>query len=62
VAAFSRGRLLLALPISQALFRPGSLRRSTERMEDDMHDLLRQMTAPYRIIDILEGRGSPTLL
>jgi hypothetical protein len=61
VAAFSRGRFLLALPLNAELFEPGSLSRSMDRFEDDMHTLLRQLTIPRRVIDILKGTRQPVL-
>jgi hypothetical protein len=61
-AAFSRGRFLLAVPLTEDLFEPGSLSREMDEFEEDMHKLLRHMTIPHRIIDVLEGRGSPRIL
>lgn len=55
-AAFVSGRLLVALPLRGDLFEPGSLSRSLAGFEDEMHTLLRQLTIPRRIIDVLHGQ------
>jgi hypothetical protein len=58
-AAFTDGRFLLALPIAEDLFEPGSLSRSMDRFEEDMHTLLRHLTIPQRVIEILQGARQP---
>lgn len=60
-AAFTHGRLLLALPLREELFETGSLSRSLEKFEEDLHTLLRQLTLPRRVIDVLHGQRKPVL-
>jgi hypothetical protein len=60
-AAFVAGRLLIALPVRGELFEAGSLSRSMARFEDDMHTLLRQLTIPRRVIDVLHGHRKQIL-
>jgi hypothetical protein len=60
-AAFGRGRLLLALPLREELFETGSLSRSLEMFEEDLHKLLRQLTMPCRVIDVLHGQKKQIL-
>ena len=54
-AAFADGRFLLALPYRRDLFEIGKLHRSLDHLEDDLRNLLRQVTIPHRLIDFLHG-------
>jgi hypothetical protein len=60
-AAFTAGQLLVALPVREELFEPGSLSRSMAMFEEDMHNLLRQLTTPCRVIDVLHGERKQIL-
>jgi hypothetical protein len=55
-ACFTEGKFLLAVPLAGVnLFEPGSLSRSVDTFETDMHTLLRQLTLPRRVIETLQG-------
>jgi hypothetical protein len=55
-AAFTEGKFLLAVPlVGVNLFEAGSLTRSIDSFEQDMHLLLRQLTIPRRVVEILQG-------
>jgi hypothetical protein len=62
-AAFTEGRFLLALPLAGVeLFEPGSLSRSVDSFEADMHTLLRQLTIPRRVIEVLQNSARHEIL
>ncbi len=54
-AAFTEGTFVLALPTGRDLFAPGSIFRSVYDCEDDIRELLWQVTIVHRLIDYLHG-------
>ena len=54
-AAFVDGVFLLAVPVPGNLFEPGSIKKSVFDCEDDIHEFMKQLTIPHRVIDYLHG-------
>lgn len=54
-AAFVDSVFLLAVPLSKIVFQLSSIKRSVFDCEDDIHEFLREVTIPHRIIDYLLG-------
>lgn len=55
-AGFVDGVFLLAVPVDDDLFEPGSVTRSVYDCEDDIHAFLEEITIAQRVIDILLGK------
>ena len=54
-AAFVDGVFLLAVPVPGNLFEPGSIKQSVYDCEDDIHELLKEITVAHRVIEYLHG-------
>lgn len=54
-AAFAGSEFLAALPHSKNLFEAGALATPLDRIEEDLHRLLWEITIPHRLIDFLHG-------
>ena len=61
-AAFAGSAFLAALPGTRDLFESGSLSTPVDRIEDDLHRLLWEVTIPHRLIDFLHGDRHRTLV
>ena len=54
-AAMVDQRFVLTLPHKGDLFEIGRLHRPLDRLEEDLDEIVRQITTPYRVIDYLHG-------
>jgi hypothetical protein len=61
-AAFVGGEFLAALPTRRNLFESGSLSRPVDRIEEDLHRLLWEVTIAHRLIDFLHGERPASLV
>ena len=48
-------RFLLSLPLRRNLFEVGRLHRPLDRLEEDLEEIVREITIPHRVIDYLHG-------
>ena len=53
--SLGRAIFLLAIPIKGNLFEPGSIKQSVFDCEDDIRELMREITISHRVIDYLHG-------
>lgn len=60
-AAMTDQRFLLAMPLDRNLFEVGRLHRPLDHLEEDLEEILREVTIPHRVIDYLHGER-PELL
>ncbi|MEM7224862.1 MAG: DUF3137 domain-containing protein [Pseudomonadota bacterium] len=54
-AAMSNQRFLLALPHRKSLFEVGRLHRPLDHLEEDLEEIVGEITIPHRVIDYLHG-------
>ena len=57
-AAFVDGVFLLAIPVKGDLFESGSIKQSVFDCENDIRELMREITTAHRVIDYFHGERS----